>query len=77
MASSRWRGAEVGTGTGTPGMLLSDEMRIACGVGSVRILQGQRSGKAMMSGPELMRGATLAPGVIFTQSDGPSCVPQE
>jgi methionyl-tRNA formyltransferase len=69
--------AEVGTGTGTPGMLLSDEMRIACGVGSVRILQGQRSGKAVMSGPELMRGATLTPGVIFTQSDGPSRVPQE
>src|SRR6202161_752642 len=47
--------AEVGKGTGNTGMLLSDEMRIACGVGSIRILQGQRSGKAVMSGRELMR----------------------
>jgi methionyl-tRNA formyltransferase len=60
---------EVVTGTGAPGMLLSDDMRIACGVGSLRILQGQRSGKVVMSGPELMRGATLAPGAIFRQSD--------
>jgi methionyl-tRNA formyltransferase len=68
--------AEVGKETGTPGMLLSDEMRIACGVGSIRILQGQRSGKAVMSGRELMRGAALAPGAIFTQSDGLSPFPR-
>ena len=68
--------AEAGKGTGTPGMLLSDEMRIACGVGSIRILQGQRSGKAVMSGRELMRGAALAPGAIFTQSDGLSPFPR-
>jgi methionyl-tRNA formyltransferase len=68
--------AEVGKGTGTPGMLLSDEMRIACGVGSIRILQGQRSGKAVMSGRELMRGAALAPGAIFTRSDGLSPLPR-
>ena len=68
--------AEVGKETGTPGMLLSDEMRIACGVGSIRILQGQRSGKAVMSGRELMRGAALAPGAIFMQSDGLSPFPR-
>jgi methionyl-tRNA formyltransferase len=68
--------AEAGKGTGTPGMLLSDEMRIACGVGSIRILQGQRSGKAVMSGRELMRGAALAPGAIFMQSDGLSPFPR-
>jgi methionyl-tRNA formyltransferase len=60
--------AEVTTGTGPPGMLLSEDMRIGCGTGTVRVLQGQRSGKAMMSGRELMRGAKLAPGVVFTQS---------
>jgi methionyl-tRNA formyltransferase len=68
--------AEAGKGTGTPGTLLSDEMRIACGVGSIRILQGQRSGKAVMSGRELMRGAALAPGAIFMQSDGLSPFPR-
>jgi methionyl-tRNA formyltransferase len=67
--------AEVTTGTGTPGMLLSDDMRVACGTGAIRVLQGQRSGKMVMSGRELMRGATLAPGVVFTQSRGPSFAP--
>lgn len=68
--------AEVGEGSGTPGMLLSDEMQIACGVGSIRIFQGQRSGKAMMSGRELMRGATLTPGVIFMPSESRSFFPR-
>ena len=68
--------AEVAMGTGSPGMLLSEDMRIACGVGAVRVLQGQRASKTMMSGHELMRGAKLARGVIFTQSGAPSSVPQ-
>ena len=68
--------AEVTTGTGTPGMLLSEDMRVACGAGAIRVLQGQRSGKMIMSGGELMRGATLAPGAVFTQSRGPSFVPR-
>ena len=68
--------AEVATGTGSPGMLLSEDMRIACGVGAIRVLQGQRAGKAIMSGHELMRGTKLAPGVVFAQSNAPSSVPQ-
>ena len=68
--------AEVTTGTGSPGMLLSEDMRVACGVGAIRVLQGQRSGKTMMSGRELMRGTKLAPGAVFTGSRGPSSVPQ-
>jgi methionyl-tRNA formyltransferase len=68
--------AEVAIGNGSPGMLLSEDMRIACGVGAVRVLQGQRAGKAMMSGHELMRGVKLTPGVVFTQSNAPSSIPQ-
>ena len=67
---------EVSTGTGLPGTLLSEDMRIACGVGAIRVLQGQRAGKAIMSGHELMRGTKLAPGVSFTESSAPSSVPQ-
>jgi methionyl-tRNA formyltransferase len=67
--------AEVATGTGPPGMLLSEDMQIACGIGTVRVLQGQRAGKAMMSGHELMRGAKLAAGALFTHSRAPSPVP--
>jgi methionyl-tRNA formyltransferase len=67
---------EATTGTGSPGLLLSEDMRIACGAGAIRVLQGQRSGKTVMSGRELVRGTTLAPGAIFTQSRWPSFVPQ-
>jgi methionyl-tRNA formyltransferase len=56
---------EVATGTGPPGMLLSEDMRIACGLGAIRVVQGQRAGKAIMSGQELMRGARLAQGMVF------------
>jgi methionyl-tRNA formyltransferase len=59
---------EATTGTGPPGTLLSEDMRIACGAGAIRVLQGQRSGKTVMSGRELVRGTSLAPGAIFTQS---------
>jgi methionyl-tRNA formyltransferase len=68
--------AEVTTGTGSPGMLLSEDMRVACGAGAIRVLRGQRSGRTEMSGRELIRGATLAPGVVFTRSRGPSFVAQ-
>jgi methionyl-tRNA formyltransferase len=67
--------AEVTTETGSPGTLLSEDMSIACGAGAIRILQGQRSGRTMMSGRELIRGAKLAPGVVFTHSHAPSSVP--
>src|SRR6202020_394269 len=66
--------AEAMTGNGSPGTLLSEDMRIACGTGAIRVLQGQRSGKTVMSGRELMRGASLAAGAIFTPSRWPSFV---
>jgi methionyl-tRNA formyltransferase len=70
--------AEVtaGAGTGSPGALLDEDMSVACGTGAIRVLQGQRSGRTMMKGRELMRSAKLAPGVVFTQSRAPSSVPQ-
>jgi len=66
---------EVTTATGSPGTLLSDDMSIACGAGAIRIVQAQRSGRATMSGGELMRGAKLGPGAIFRQSGAPTSVP--
>jgi methionyl-tRNA formyltransferase len=68
--------AEVTEGTGAPGTLLRDDMSIACSECAIRILQGQRSGKAQMSGRELIRGAKLAPGALFTRSRAPSSVSQ-
>jgi methionyl-tRNA formyltransferase len=66
---------EIATGTGSPGALLSEDMSIACGAGAIRILQAQRAGRTIMTGRELMRGAKLAPGVIFTHSFLPSPPP--
>jgi methionyl-tRNA formyltransferase len=68
--------AEVAPGTGAPGTLLSEDMCIGCGSGAVRVLEGQRAGKAMMSGRELLRGAKLAPGAVFTFSRVPLSVPR-
>jgi methionyl-tRNA formyltransferase len=66
--------AEATMGNGPPGMLLSEDMSVACGTGAIRVLQGQRPGKAVMSGHELMRGAKLSHGAVFARA--PSSVPQ-
>jgi methionyl-tRNA formyltransferase len=68
--------AQVRTEAGPPGTLLSEGMTVACGLGAIRILEGQRSGRASMSGSELLRGAKLAPGAVFTRSSAPSTAPQ-
>ena len=68
--------AEVTTGNGSPGMLLSEDMRIACGTGSVRVLQAQRPGKTVLGGRELIRGSKLSLGLVFTRSRWPSFVSQ-
>ena len=67
---------EVATGAGPPGALLSEDMTIACGRGAIRLLEGQRFGKTVMSGPELMRGAKLSRGAVFRQAAAPSSAPQ-
>ncbi len=67
---------EIIAGSGQPGTLLSEDMRIACGTGAIRVLQGQRSGKIVMSGCELMRGAKLAPGTVFRRARAASSVPE-
>jgi methionyl-tRNA formyltransferase len=68
--------AQVTTEAGPPGTLLSEGMTVACGLGAIRILEGQRSGRASMSGSELLRGAKLAPGAVFSRSSAPSSAPQ-
>jgi len=42
--------------SGAPGMILDNQMTVACGEGAIRILEGQRAGRAVMAGPEIMRG---------------------
>jgi methionyl-tRNA formyltransferase len=51
-----------GEGAGAPGTALDDRLTIACGDGSVRILELQRAGAKPMKAEEFLRGARLAPG---------------
>jgi methionyl-tRNA formyltransferase len=67
---------EVVARTGPPGTLLSEDMSVACGMGAIRVLQGQRSGKTVMGGRELMRGANLALGTVFRQPRAPRFSPE-
>jgi methionyl-tRNA formyltransferase len=63
--------ARVTNGTGIPGTLLTEDLRIACGDGAVEILQVQRPSRSIVSGREFMRGARLAPGAVFERSQAP------
>jgi len=47
---------------GAPGMVLDDELAIACGSGAVRLLTLQREGKAPMDAVTFLRGFPLAKG---------------
>jgi methionyl-tRNA formyltransferase len=47
---------------GTAGMVLDDDLLIACGEGAIRLTQLQRAGKKTMSAEEFQRGNHLAKG---------------
>jgi methionyl-tRNA formyltransferase len=52
---------ELAGGSGAPGELLDDRLRIACGEGAIRIIELQRAGKAPMKAEEFLRGTPLKP----------------
>jgi methionyl-tRNA formyltransferase len=52
-------------GQGKPGTVLDDQLSIACGKGSVRLLQVQRAGKRPMPVAEFRRGAELPVGSLL------------
>jgi len=51
--------------SGTPGLVLDDQLTIACGTGAVRLIRLQRPGKAAMNASDLLRGWSLAPGAVL------------
>jgi methionyl-tRNA formyltransferase len=51
-----------GEGAGAPGIVLDDELTVACGQGAVRILELQRAGRAAMKAHEFLRGTPIAAG---------------
>lgn len=48
-----------------PGEILDDQLLIACGEGSVRLIELQRAGKRAMHTEEFQRGFQLAPGQLL------------
>lgn len=55
-----------GEGGGAPGTVLDDNLTIACGAGSVRIVELQRAGKQPMNADEFLRGTPLRAGSVVT-----------
>jgi methionyl-tRNA formyltransferase len=51
-----------GEGAGASGIALDDRLTIACGDGSVRLLQVQRAGRQPMSAEEFLRGTKVEKG---------------
>src|SRR5271166_4882898 len=65
--------AEVAGMTGAPGTILDNEMTVACGGGAIRIVEGQRAGRVVMPGRELMRRESVALGAAFMPPGKSSC----
>jgi methionyl-tRNA formyltransferase len=55
-----------GVGSGKPGQVLDDELTIACGEGSVRLLELQRAGRQPMSADAFSRGTPIAPASMLS-----------
>ena len=58
--------SKLETAQGEPGTVLDDNLQIACGSGSVRLLQVQRAGKGIVAARDFLNGAALAIGSKVT-----------
>jgi methionyl-tRNA formyltransferase len=54
--------AVVVEASGAPGMVLDEQLTIACGAGAVRFIELQRAGKTPMRAADVLRGFPLPPG---------------
>ncbi len=57
--------ATKGEGSGAPGTVVDDKLTIACGSGSVRLVQIQRAGKQPMSAEDFLRGTPVKTGTLL------------
>lgn len=51
--------------SGTPGMVLDDQLQIACGSGAILATSVQRAGRGIMTTPELLRGFAIPAGTML------------
>ncbi len=49
-------------GAGAPGVVIDDQLAIACGSGAIRLIEVQRAGAKAMPAEDFLRGAKLDPG---------------
>jgi methionyl-tRNA formyltransferase len=54
-----------GSGAGSPGQVLDDQLTIACGSGAVRLVELQRAGGKPMAAEEFLRGLPVGPGSVL------------
>ncbi len=54
--------ARADEGSGPPGAVIDDMLKVACGSGAVRLTRLQRAGKGQMTAGEFQRGAGIARG---------------
>jgi methionyl-tRNA formyltransferase len=52
--------SSLAQGRGAPGSMLDDRLQIACGQGSLRLLELQRAGGKTVTSAEFLRGANVA-----------------
>jgi methionyl-tRNA formyltransferase len=55
----------IGYGAGPPGVVLDEELTIACGHGAVRIVELQRAGGRVISAEEFLHGTPIAPATVL------------
>jgi methionyl-tRNA formyltransferase len=63
--------AQVVDGDGIPGVVLDDQLTVACGHRAVQLLQVQRAGRNVISGVEFMRSRALRVGEAFETKAAP------
>jgi methionyl-tRNA formyltransferase len=54
-----------GEGSGAPGAVIDDRLTVACGQGSVRLIELQRAGRQPMRADEFLRGTELPAGTML------------
>ena len=61
---------EVVPGSGPPGMVADNELKIACGERAIRPIYVQRAGRSQMHSTELLRGFPIPKGAQLNPQDG-------
>ncbi|TMM52969.1 methionyl-tRNA formyltransferase [Sulfitobacter sabulilitoris] len=59
--------SRLASGTGVPGTVLHDPLRVVCGGGAVEVLRLQRAGRGAQSADDFLRGRGLPAGTVLEE----------